>query len=157
PLQRGHDDLELRVRERTTELVQEISEHKRAKEELERAKLAAEAASRAKGEFLANMSHEIRTPMNGIIGMTDIVLDSKLTATQRQQLKMLKGSADTLLTLLNDILDFSKIEAGKLDLDPMEFGLRDVLDNTMKAGSLRAHGKGLELACHVLTEVPDTL
>ncbi|TMD07033.1 MAG: HAMP domain-containing protein, partial [Chloroflexi bacterium] len=108
-LQKAHDDLELRVRERTGELVQEIAEHKRAKDELERAKLAAEAASRAKGEFLANMSHEIRTPMNGIIGMTDIVLDSKLTTTQRQQLNLLKGSADTLLTLLNDILDFSKI------------------------------------------------
>ncbi len=137
--------------------VEDITERKRTEEELHRAKIAAEAASRAKSEFLANMSHEIRTPMNGIFGMTELLLDTKMTAEQRQNLDMVKGSADTLLTLINDILDFSKIEAGKLDLEPIEFTLRDSLDHAMKLLALRAHRKGLELASHVLTEVPDAL
>jgi signal transduction histidine kinase/DNA-binding response OmpR family regulator len=117
---------------------------------------AAERATRAKSEFLANMSHEIRTPMNGILGMTELTLSGSCSPEQRENLGMVKSSAESLLAILNDILDFSKMEAGKMDLDPIEFHLRDCLDDAMKILALRAHEKGVELACRVPPELPDT-
>jgi PAS domain S-box-containing protein len=130
---------------------------KQAETELVAAKEAAEGASRAKSEFLANMSHEIRTPLNGVMGMTDLALETHLTHEQREYLETVKMSSDALFTVINDILDFSKIEAGRIELDSIEFNLRDCIEAALKTVAVRADEKGLELLCEVAPEVPEIM
>ena len=135
----------------------DITERKRLEAALRQAKEAAEAASRAKDEFLANVSHEIRTPFGAILGMTELVLDTRLTDDQRQCLETARSAAEGLLGLVNGLLDFEKIEAGKLELVPDDFSLRATLRDTVRTLTGRARDKGLGLACDIREEAPDEL
>ncbi len=141
-LRRHRATLEKQVALRTAELT-------KANRDLALSRDRAEEANRAKSQFLANVSHEIRTPMNGVIGMIDLTLDSTLTPDQREQLLIVKSSAESLVHIVNDILDLSKIEAGRLDLDATSFVVREVVQDAVRTASVGARGKGLAVECDI--------
>jgi PAS domain S-box-containing protein len=134
-------------------VARDVTQHKRSEEALRLAREAAEMANHAKSSFLARMSHEIRTPMNGVLGMTELLLETGLTQTQRKYAETVQRSGQNLLGIINDLLDFSKIEAGKLELENVEMDVRRTLEDVVDLLAERAHAKGLELACSIPPEL----
>jgi signal transduction histidine kinase/PleD family two-component response regulator/HPt (histidine-containing phosphotransfer) domain-containing protein len=160
-LREAQSELEARVADRTealraanVQLEQELAERERAEAALQESNHALVKAMQAKSEFLATMSHEIRTPMNGVIGMTGLLLDTRLTPQQREFAEAARGSGEALLTIVNDILDFSKIEAGRLDIEIIGFDLRNIVEEVVELLAESAHGKGLELTYLIHHDVP---
>lgn len=146
---RAHKEkLELLVEDRTRQLTD-------TNRELEAINLKLEAANRAKSQFVANISHEIRTPLNAVVAMTELMLDTRVSLLQREYLHSILESTDSLLFTINDLLDYSRMEAGKFKLESYAFDICEVVESTLKSLSIKAYGKGLELAVRVAPDVPE--
>ena len=145
------------LEQKILEIEAEVVARRQAEASMEEAMQAADAANRAKSDFLANMSHEIRTPMNSIIGLSNLCLQTDLTAKQSDYLHKVYMSAQSLLGIINDILDFSKIEAGKLSLEHADFDLRDIIEECAAMLAERAHAKGVELAAAIPPDLPQVV
>lgn len=145
------------IQAKNISLEQEIDQRQKTESALRIAKEEAEAANRAKSEFLATVSHEVRTPMNGVLGMAGVLLDSELAENQREYVKVIQDSGESLMTLINDILDFSKIEAGKITLEEIDFDLVTAVDHVVDLLGHQAYSKGTELAAYLAPDVPQEL
>jgi signal transduction histidine kinase/DNA-binding NarL/FixJ family response regulator/HPt (histidine-containing phosphotransfer) domain-containing protein len=148
---------EAEIADRNTLLAAEIDERIRVEQDLKLAKESADAANLAKSRFLANMSHEIRTPMNGILGMTELLFETNLSATQRRFAEGVYRSSESLLHIINDILDLSKIEAGRIELEAVPFDVRELVRGSCELFSAKALQKGLTLEYRIAEEVPALL